>query len=313
MKKAIITGATGLVGMAVAGHFASRGVETLCLGRRVLSPADVRNHFGAGSNYLCLAMEDIASLAERVDLMTWSPGSECVFFNFAWRGCEKLTDGSFSDQVSNAVYAAEAVRAAKKLGCIKFVNAGTLEETLVERFLAGNYDYTYQSAQMDYALAKLAARDMCKMIAYLEKIDYVHTRLSIPLASDLSRGTYVAATLKKIAEGMSYDAPLSSQLFDIIFLDDVARAYCLIGVNGKNKADYFIGTSMPATLSQYFARFEYIVKNYPSEAADLVAATDTEFFSTAAIHQDTGFVATTRLRDIIEKHCCPSKLSSLTD
>lgn len=301
MKKAIITGATGLVAMVVARYFASLGVETLCLGRRVLSPEDVCNNFGAGSNYLCLTMEDIASLAERVDLMGWSPGSECAFFNFAWRGCKKLTDGSFSDQVSNAVYAAEAVRAAKRLGCIKFVNAGTLEETFVERFLAGNHNDSYQSAQTDYALAKLATRDMCKMVAYLEKIDYVHTRLSVPLASDLSRGNYVAATLKKIAQGLSYEAPSSKQLFDIVFLDDVAKAYYLIGSNGKNKSDYFIGTSRPATLAQHFARFEQMVKNQYPEAADLVAAADAELFSTAAICQDTGFVASTKLQDIIEK------------
>ena len=301
MKKAIINGATGMVGMAVTRYFASLGIETLCLGRQSLSPEDIRSNFGTGSSYLSLAMEDLASLEEWVDLMAWAPGPECIFFNFAWRGCEKLADGSFGDQLNNAVHAAEAVRVAKKLGCIKFVNTGTLEESLVERFLAGNRDYPYHSAQTDYALAKLAARDMCKMVAYLEKIDYVHTRLSVPLVPDLSRGTYVAATLKKIAEGMPYEAPSNKQLFDIVFLDDVARAYYLIGNNGKNKADYFIGTSKPATLAQYFARFERIVKNQCSEDADLVAATETDFFSTAAIHQDTGFVASTRLQDIIEK------------
>lgn len=301
MKKAIITGATGLVGMAVAKHFASLGVETLCLGRQVLSPEDICNNFGAGSIYLCLAMEDIAFLADRLDLMDWSPGSECVFINFAWRGSEKLTDGSFKDQLSNAVHAAEAVRAAKRLGCIKFVNAGSLEETFVEQYLAGGNDQPYRSPQTDYALAKLAARDMCNMVAYIEKIDYVHTRLSVPLATDLSRGTYVAATLKKIAGRMSYEAPSNKQLFDIVLLDDVVRAYYLIGVKGKNKSDYFIGTSRPATLAQHFASFEHMIKNQHAEAAGLVAAADAELFSTAAIRQDTGFVASTRLQEIIKK------------
>jgi nucleoside-diphosphate-sugar epimerase len=246
-------------------------------------------------------MENLPRLAEKIDLMGWSPGPECVFFNFAWRGFSKLTDGGFSDQISNAVHAAEAVRIAKNLGCIKFVNAGTLEETIIERFLDGDNNNRSQSTQPDYALAKLASRDMCTMVAYLKKIDYVHTRMSVPLSSNLSRGTYVAATLKKIAEGMPYEAPSNKQLFDIVFLDDVVRAYYLIGNIGKNKANYFIGTSKPATLAQYFARFERIVKNQCSVDADLVAATETDFFSTVAIHQDTGFVASTRLEDIIEK------------
>lgn len=301
MKRAIISGSTGLVGTAVSKYFVSQGVETLCLGRQALSKQDCNHKFGTELNYLNVQMEDIASLAERDDLIAWSTDSDCVFFNFAWCGYQKLTDGSFSEQLNNAIFAAEAVKAAKRLGCIKFVNVGTLEETFVERFLSGNKNYPYCSDQTNYVLAKLAARDMCKMVAYLEKIDYVHTRLSVPLDPDLLRGNYVAATFKKIAESLPFDAPFNKQLFDIVFLDDVARAYYMIGVNGKNKADYYIGTSKPATLAQYFLRFEKIVKNQSFNDADLFVSINTEIFSTAAINQDTGFFASTRLQDILKK------------
>lgn len=301
MKKAIITGATGLVGMAVAKHFSTLGIKVLCLGRQILSPKDISRHFGVGSTYLRLAMEDIASLAERIDSMGWSPGAECVFFNCAWGGDKKLTDGSFAEQLSNAVHAAEAVQSAKKIGCIKFVNTGSLEETFVEQSLEGGSEHPYQSTQSDYALAKLASRDMCKMVAYLEKIDYVHARLSVPLAPDLSRGTYVAATLKKIVEGKPYEEPTNKQLFDIIFIDDVARAYHLIGRSGKNKSDYFIGTSRLVTLSQYFEMFECLVSSKYSDKADIATAASEVSFDTEALYQDTGFVATIQPQDIIKK------------
>lgn len=299
MKKAIITGATGLIGTAVARHFSSLGIDTLCLGRQAVRPEDVSTHFGEGSRYLPLAMESIGSLGERIDSINWSPGPESVFFNFAWSGQGRLTDGSFGEQLNNAVYAAEAVRSARKLGCIKFVDSGTLEETLAEEFLEQGGDNAYPAAQANYALAKLASRDLCRMVAYLEKIDYVHTRLSVPLAPDLSRGTYVASTLKKIAERKPYEAPANTQLMDIVFIDDVARAYHLIGIGGKNKADYFIGTSRPATLQQLFQRFESLVAN---DAADepVVAADSSSRFDTGTLYRDTGFVATTRLEDIVE-------------
>ena len=305
MKKAIITGATGLVGMAVAKHFSKLGIEVLCLGRQILSPEDISRNFGVGSSYLRLAMEDMASLVGRVDSMAWSPGAECVFFNCAWRGDKKLTDGSFGEQLSNAVHAAEAVRSAKKLGCIKFVNTGTLEETFVEQSLEAGSEHPYQSTQSDYALAKLASRDMCKMVAYLEKIDYVHTRLSVPLAPDLSRGTYVAATLKKIVEGQTYEEPTNKQLFDIVFIDDVARAYHLIGLSGKNKADYFIGTSRLITLGQYFEMFERLVSSNCSDEANIAAAASVLSFDTEALYRDTGFVATTQLQDMIKNLVSP--------
>lgn len=298
MEKAIITGATGLVGAAVAKYFSSLGIEVLCLGRQTLSQQDITKNFGENSRYLMLAMEDIGSLAELFDLIKWSTGTECVFFNFAWQGDKKLTDGNFEEQLNNAIYSAESVRIAKKLGCVKFVNVGTIEETIIERCI--NSNYAPPTNQIDYALAKLASRDMCKMIAYIEKINYVHTRLSVPLASDFSRGTYIAATLKKIIEGKPYDKPLNKQLFDIIFIEDVAKAYYLIGAKGKNKADYFIGTSKPATLEEYFEKCSCIVNGNYSKKVEIDSSIDAELFDTEMLYQDTGFIVSTEFIDMVK-------------
>jgi len=301
VKKAIITGATGLVGSTVARYLASHGVSVLCLGRQPLDQARVSSLFGNGVAYLNLNMDEVPALAERMKKLSWSSDSETVFFHFAWRGQERLADGSFSDQLDNAIHAAEAVRAAKMVGCARFVNAGTLEETFIESYLQGTRDEPYRSSQTNYALAKLAARDTCKMVAYLEKIDYIHTRLSVPLAPDLSRGTYIALTLKKIAQGKKYEAPQNEQLFDIVLTDDVARAYYLIGQKGRNKADYFIGTSNPATLKQYFAQFEQIVQGVSIQLDKPISDHHARFFDTHALHEDTGFVASTGFQEIIQR------------
>lgn len=303
--KAIITGATGLVGSAVAEYFASIGIKVLCLGRKTLSSNEIRRHFGVGSSYLKLDMKDIDLLPERLEAIAWSPGAECVFFNFAWRGNKRLTDGSFGEQLNNAIYSAEAVRIAKKLGCIKFVNLGTLEETFVEQSIKQDSNNPYQSTQSDYAVAKLASRDMSKMVAYLEKIDYVHTRLSVPLAMDLSQGNYVAATFKKIIKGNTFEKPISKQLFDIIFIDDVARAFHLIGLNGKNKADYFIGTSKLNTLCQHFEIFERLVRSNSTNDAAITMTASLAKFNSDELYRDTGFVATIRPQDIIKNLAGP--------
>lgn len=301
MKKAIITGATGLVGLAVARYFSSLSISVLCLGRQTFSAADASTHFGGSATYLQLAMEDIQSLDKQLNAIGWLPGDDCVFFNFAWGGDTRLTDGGFAVQLNNAIHAAQAVRSAKGIGCVKFVNAGTLEETYVEQYLTGKSTATYQSSQTDYALAKLASRDMCKMVAYMEKIDYVHTRLSVPLAPDLSQGSYVAQTLKKIFDGTSYTPPENKRRFDIIFTDDVARAYQMVGTDGKNKADYFIGSSRPATLADYFAYFEQQVRGTAKGKLETYDEDGVRLFSTELLHRDTGFIATTQFEDLIRR------------
>ena len=297
MKKAIITGSTGLVGRAVVKHLFDYDIDVLCLGRRQLSTADIIKIFGREVVYLNVPMQSILSLDANLKLSKWTSDNQCVFYNFAWSGRERLTDGSFGNQLNNAIYAANAVKAAKQIGCIKFVNAGTIEETYVEKHLEKKESTPYQSTQTDYSLAKLACRDMCKIVAYLEKIDYVHTRLSVPLDPELSMGSYVASTLRKILMREAYDAPINNKLFDIISVNDVARAYYLIGAGGRNKLDYFIGTGIPTTLNHFFDKFEKLISGAGENDSNNTPPADTCLFSIEKLAADTGFIPSAFFQD----------------
>ena len=129
------------------------------------------------------------------------------------------------------------------------------------------------------------------MVAYMERIDYVHTRLSVPLAPDLSRGTYVSKTLKKIMEGEPFTPPENSNFFDFILTTDVAKAYQLIGKFGKNKADYYVGTSQPQTLSTYFDNFKHYMERASKKNYDTPKEHEMGLFSTEEVYRDTGFQA----------------------
>ena len=141
-------------------------------------------------------MEDILLLPEKIKKNNWDPEEECVFYNFAWGGDEKLTDGSFQAQFNNATFSANALLAAKKkkIGCSKFINVGTMEETFAENYLKNPTNVSPPNrSQINYTCAKLASRDMCKILSYLEKIDYIHTRLSVPLSQSLDKGGYISS------------------------------------------------------------------------------------------------------------------------
>jgi nucleoside-diphosphate-sugar epimerase len=303
MKKAIITGATGLVGQAVAKYLSNKGIEVLCLGRKQLSTIEIKNKFCSNNiEYLSIKMENILSLKEEINKIGWFAGDSCVFYNFAWGGCNKLTDGDFQDQFNNAIYSSNAVLSAKKLGCSKFINVGTLEETYAEGFMSAAKNTTpYVSSQTDYVISKLAARDMCKMVSYLEKIDYIHTRLSVPLDPQLRMGGYISSVLVKILEDKTYEKPNSTQLFDIISTEDVAKAYYLIGIKGKNKADYFIGTSQPKTLREYFDLFEQSKGGMPDTVGGRnTMKPDNGIFSIVNLVNDTGFVLSSNFEEFIK-------------
>ena len=289
MKKAIVSGATGLVGKAVVGLLVKAGVEVLCVGRRTLKHTEVKQYFQCEVSYLSLEMSDIEILPVEIEKLGWIAGEDCVFYHFAWSGVERLTDGSFEEQIKNVTYSTNALKAAKNLGCVKFISSGTMEETYAQRHL-DDKKTSYFSSQLNYTIAKLASRDMCRMVAYLEKIDYVHTRLSVPLKPDLSEGNYIARTLNEINQGRPYQEPKNTQLFDIILMDDVARAYLLIGKHGRNKADYFIGTADPTTLSDYFKDYEVILGGAKVASSDKrYTEVGRELFDISELSKDTGF------------------------
>jgi nucleoside-diphosphate-sugar epimerase len=298
-SKAIITGATGLVGRYVARCLVKNDVDVLCIGRNNLSQTDVDKIFGKGVTYLQLDMMDIVQLSKAIDNINWQPGHNCVFYHFAWSGAQKLTDGSAEDQLKNVTFSSTAIKAAKNIGCSKFINSGTIEETYAEWHL--NKKSKFKSPQANYAIAKLASRDMCLMTAYLEKIDYIHTRLSVPLSPDLSIGGYIPQTLKKIITGENYNSPKNEQLFDMVSTEDIALAYYLLGSKGVNKSDYYIGCGKPTTLKDYFSQFEKYIRGLSLEEGDYSDIFSSYFFKTELLHKDTNFVSSYNQYNFFEK------------
>lgn len=298
MQKAIILGGSGLLGQSLAKYLSSKKIEVLCIGQRSLTIKKTKKLFGNLAKYIQLDIRNIDRLQEILNEMEWSPGSNCIFYNFAWRGNQSLTDGTIDDQMLNVSLSTSAIIAAKKLGCKKFINSGTLEETYIEWHL--NNDKPYDSPHLNYAISKLASRDMCLMVSYIEKIDYVHTRLSVPLFNDLSIGGYVSQTLKKISKNKEYDLPHSNQLYDILPTSEVARAYYSIGLKGKNKSDYFIGSGLPTSLGSYFYNFEQYLTKQPQKDYKNTSVYPSSFFDISDLTADTGFIPSENLFSLLE-------------
>ena len=138
MKKAIVTGASGLIGHNVINELLSNGVKVLAIGRKERVSFDLYKTNSLNDlSYCQLDLENIDLLPQKVDEIGWSPEESCVFYHFAWSGSKTLTDGTIDDQLKNVSYSANAVKIAKKLGCIKFINSGVLLYTATPfKFLA---------------------------------------------------------------------------------------------------------------------------------------------------------------------------------
>lgn len=296
LRSAVISGATGLVGTATARQLASEGFEVLGLGRREMSHSDAEKNFGATASYLDIQMSEIRDLPRRIRDETSFQGRDSVFFHFAWSGNRGLTDGGLPLQLSNATHAATVVEVAKEMGMKKIVTAGTIQETHLEMFLSGETMEVPLTSQQDYALAKLAARDMSKITAYLQKIDFVHTRLSVPLDFSLARGTYIALTLRAILQGKPYTPPVSNEIVDLVSTEDVAQAYSRLGSSDVGSGNFYIGSSKPVRLPRLFSQFEDAVAGRATEPKTEEASLP--IFDSNPLWEAVGFRASKRLEEV---------------
>lgn len=310
MNSAIVTGGFGRLGAALVKALVSRGVRTLCVGR--LPDADAGGvEVKTIDDLLTNVRLPVAMLRDGTDavpLIAWKPHGECVLYNLAWGRLGRLTTSSVSLQVSCVEAVSAFVTLAKALGCVRFVEVGSQQERFVDDFLQHDWCLgPYPTDQGVYGVAKLIARDLGAVLCYLNHVDFVNVRFSTYIDESLEGGGYVASSLRSILGGRAYPAPQSGQWCEILPIAEVVRALVLIGGNGKNKADYYIGTKRPRTIAEYFRYFELAVSGTPHPEVAWTSSPpsdrDRSHFDPDSLLDDVGF----RVEDDFEafaRRCC---------
>ena len=121
MEKVVITGATGAIGMALIEKLVSKGVYTTV----ILHRNSRRNHRIPISDRIKVVEGDLSELN---GLTVSDLGEQDIFYHFAWGGTFGQERNNVDAQLRNVTYTLEAVRLAKRLGCRRFVGAGSQAE-----------------------------------------------------------------------------------------------------------------------------------------------------------------------------------------
>lgn len=245
MRTAVITGSTGTIGMALIEKLINEGVRIVAVCRpeserisRIPKHENVR--------IVECSLKDMDKLPDIIQ-----DGAD-VFYHFAWDGTFGDTRNDLNLQNNNVKYALDAVKAAKKIGCTKFVGAGSQAEYgRVEGMLKPN---TPAFPENGYGIAKLCAGQMTKIMCEQLGLEHIWVRILSIYGPYDGENTMIMSVIGKILSGEKPSLTKGEQMWDYLYSKDVANAFYLVGEKGKNGTVYCIGSGKARPLKEYVER-----------------------------------------------------------
>lgn len=285
MKKAIVTGANGFVGGNLVRELLKHDVSVIALDREGCSenlPKDDRVHF------LPLDLSKISELKHKV-----MDRDIDIFYHFAWAGSAGPARADTALQLQNAQWTVDSMRVAKEIGCNRFVCAGSImeKETTAAAFSQGSEP----GMGYIYGGGKLIAHCMSKSVAAQIGIEHVWAVITNAYGEGERSPRFVNTTIRKILNKEALQFTSGTQHYDFVHVEDVARAFYLIGENGKPFHEYVIGSSNARPLREFILEIksslapdrEFIFGDIPFTGTDLPLSA----FDGSDTENDTGFRA----------------------
>jgi nucleoside-diphosphate-sugar epimerase len=203
-------------------------------------------------------------------------------------------------QLDSIKIALEALENSYKIGCKRFIFAGSIMEHEVWKL--SWQDGAALRARDGYAAAKYCASVMLKIRAQELGVEFINAVITNIYGPGDKKTRFITANLLKIKYGEARAVPLrfstGAQTYDFIYLDDAARAFADIGEKGLANKNYVVGSGNARPLRRFLEElldeFSAELRGAPEalfDAALLAVDLPIEAFSVTSLQADTGFTA----------------------
>lgn len=285
MKRVIVTGANGFVGSNVVRELIDNNIEVLAI------DLDGNNTNIPDSELVTFMGVDVFNLSDVISEI--EKNEYDTFYHFAWVGSAGPARTDCELQMKNALCTVECIRLAKQLGCKRFVCAGSIMEK--EVIAALNAQGNKPGMGYVYGMGKLIAHCMSKSVAASEDIELIWAIITNAYGEGELSPRFVNTTIRKIIDKEPLQFTAATQGYDFVHVEDVARAFRLMGENGKPFREYVIGSGNAKPLKEFIIEMkealapetELIFGEVPFTGIDMPL----ESFSIEQTKADCGFKA----------------------
>lgn len=271
MKRILMDGPTGVIGMSLIRYCIEKGTRVTALCHRnskrtALLPkhplvsvveADLSDYREMAEHFRRRKTEELSEDHEMggrcacPDAMA-GEGLEAgydAFYHFAWNGTFGDTRNDMALQVQNIQYSLDSVELAKALGCRMFIGAGSQAEYgRVEGMLRPD---TPTFPENGYGMAKLCAGAMTRQMCESRDMRHVWVRILSVYGCYDGDYTMIMSALDRMLAGEETAFTLGEQQWDYLNGRDAARAMYLIGERGVSGKTYVLGSGKARPLREY--------------------------------------------------------------
>lgn len=236
-----ITGATSMLGVATIKECINQNISVLAFCR-----SNSKNICRIPDNELVKIVEcDLDSMQGLNDEQLQAD----VFIHFAWTFTDKEGRNDPVKQMKNVQYTLDAVYLAKRLGCRKFIGAGSQAEYGTPNTILK--EDTPVNPVIPYGVAKYVAGRFAKIECEKIGMEYVWVRiLSVYGINDLP-GTLISQLIYNAKNNIPMGLSGCEQTWDYLFEDDAGRAFVAVAQKGVNGRIYNLGSGIGRKLRDY--------------------------------------------------------------
>lgn len=284
IKKALITGPTGAVGISLIQELTAHGIRVTAVCR----PGSKR--LGAVPKHPLVdvvecGLDGLGTLGERLS------HDYDAFYHFAWDGTYGEARQDLYRQTRNILYTLDAAHLAAELGCTVFLGAGSQSEF-------GHVDgvfHPYMPCSPDngYGIAKLDAGRVSRIVCGRLGMRHVWCRIISLYGPYDGPHTMVMDGIRKMLRGERAQYTKGDQIWDYIYSKDAARAFRLAAEKGKDGAVYCFGTGKTRTLREFI----YAIRDAVDPSLE-IGIGEVDYYPNQVMHleadisnltEDTGF------------------------
>lgn len=247
MENVILTGATGFVGKWLIRALLEADINvTVIVRSKNRLDEDIINKIHI---YECEYNE--------YSLLEISNCDYDVFYHLAWDGVASRDKDDLCIQKRNIDMAVNALFLAKRLGCKKFIATGTVAEyAYCERIMDFNQKQTPNDI---YGAMKVSVYYLLNVLSRKTGTDFIWAVLPSTFGEGRDNDNIITYTIKKL---LKKEKPLYGdleQLWDFLYVKEVAKALRLIGENGNSGKVYGIGSGQYRQLKDYIYAIRDII------------------------------------------------------